>query len=177
MKSKAFVLVNLIITMTFLNIILLSAFTIQKRLINSSFIAVQNKATNSYIKSKDEIIDFELIKLFEQILPELEKENKYDGSRICEKVDARLRSFNFWTNTYDYSNMRTSVENNSKVMNGNILSFDISYKYDDFKRVSMYYELTFPTLQEEDINLIKQKNYRQVYEKYKDSIITKKIRY
>ena len=50
MKKRAFILVNLIVIMTFLNMIILSVLVIRGKVLNSSKLAIQNKSMELIVR-------------------------------------------------------------------------------------------------------------------------------
>lgn len=176
MKKRAFILVNLIVIMTFLNMIILTVLVIRSKALNSSKLAISNKAYEIYNKSKLEIIDSEILGRVKTSLKQLEDENNLDEKSLYNKMNAVSRFLIF--------NSEAGVKNDIRVQKigtavevGNTLSMKLSWKYDDYKENHIYYELTLPMLSKDDIEEIRTKNSENIYNKYKDKIIAKKYIY
>jgi hypothetical protein len=176
MKKRAFILVNLIVIMTFLNMIILTVLVIRSKALNSSKLAISNKAYEIYNKSKLEIIDSEILGRVKTSLKQLEDEKNLDEKSLYNKMNAVSRYLIF--------NSEASVKNDVRVQKigtavevGNTLNMKLSWKYDDYKENQIYYELTLPMLSKDDIEEIRTKNSENIYNKYKDKIIAKKYIY
>ena len=173
MKKRAFILVNLIVIMTFLNMIILTVLVIRGKALNSSKLAISNKAYEIYNKSK---LDSELLGKVKTSLKQLENENNLDEKSLYNKMNAVSRYLTF--------NSEAGVKNDIRVQKigtavevGNTLSMKLSWKYDDYKENHIYYELILPMLSKDDIEEIRSKNSENIFNKYKDKIIAKKYIY
>ena len=91
MKKRAFILVNLIVIMTFLNMIILTVLVIRSKALNSSKLAISNKTYEIYNKSKLEIIDSEILGRVKTSLKQLEDENNLDEKSLYNKMNAVSR--------------------------------------------------------------------------------------
>lgn len=176
MKKRAFILVNLIVIMTFLNMIILTVLVIRGKALNSSKLAISNKAMEIYNKSKSDIIDSEILGIVKTSLKQLEYAKELDEKSLYNKINGRFRSIRFDSDASVKNDMRIQKIGNA-VESGNKLSLKLSWKYDDYKQNQIYYELIFPLLSKEDIEEIRNKNSENIYNKYKDEIIAKKYIY
>ncbi|EFM38244.1 hypothetical protein HMPREF0379_2069 [[Eubacterium] yurii subsp. margaretiae ATCC 43715] len=176
MRKRAFILVNLIVIMTFLNMIILTVLVIRGKALNSSKLTISNKAMEIYNKSKSDIIDSEILGIVKTSLKKLEYAKELDEKSLYNKINGRFRSIRFDSDASVKNDMRIQKIGNA-VESGNKLSLKLSWKYDDYKQNQIYYELIFPLLSKEDIEEIRNKNSENIYNKYKDEIIAKKYIY
>lgn len=176
MKKRAFILANLIVIMTFLNMIILSVLVIRGKALNSSKLAIQNKSMEIYNKSKSDIIDSEILGIVKTSLKELEGARELDEKSLYNKINGKMRAISFDSEASVNNNM-SIIEIGSPIEKDNTLKIKLGWKYDDYKQNQVYYELVFPLLSQKDIMDIRDKKSQEIYNKYKDSIIKKKYIY
>ena len=176
MKKRAFILVNLIVIMTFLNMIILSVLVIRGKALNSSNLAIQNKAMEIYNKSKSDIIDSEILSIVKTSLKDLEGARELDEKSLYNKINGKMRAIRFDSDA-SVNNDMSIIEIGSPIEKDNTLKIKLGWKYDDYKQNQVYYELVFPILSQQDIMDIRDKKSQEIYNKYKDSIIKKKYIY
>ena len=176
MKKRAFILVNLIVIMTFLNMIILSVLVIRGKALNSSNLAIQNKSMEIYNKSKSDIIDSEILSIVKTSLKDLEGARELDEKSLYNKINGKMRAIRFDSDA-SVNNDMSIIEIGSPIEKDNTLKIKLGWKYDDYKQNQVYYELVFPILSQQDIMDIRDKKSQVIYNKYKDSIIKKKYIY
>lgn len=176
MKKRAFILVNLIVIMTFLNMIILSVLVIRGKALNSSNLAIQNKSMEIYNKSKSDIIDSEILSIVKTSLKDLEGARELDEKSLYNKINGKMRAIRFDSDA-SVNNDMSIIEIGSPIEKDNTLKIKLGWKYDDYKQNQVYYELVFPILSQQDIMDIRDKKSQEIYNKYKDSIIKKKYIY
>ena len=165
MKKKAFILVNVILIMSFLNVITLTTFTIHKKMINSSYEAIHKKSQNIYDESFLYLLD-EIINMKIKYIIENKDTNQSVSKTFFYDVFRNMNDIDFDKDILD--GVYVSFDGKLDVMSDHI-KFNIVYGNDSIKK-TVNYNIYLPMLNEDDIKFVNDNTGDRIYEKYKSLI-------
>lgn len=165
MKKKGFILVNVILIMSFLNVITLTTFTIHKKMINSSYEAIHRKSQGIYDESFLYLLDEVIHNNINNIIKTKDPSQSVSRTYFYD-IFRNMNNIVFDKDILD--GVYVSFDGKLDVMSDHI-KFNIVYGNDSIKK-TVNYNIYLPMLNEDDIKFVNDNTGDRIYEKYKSLI-------
>lgn len=170
MSKKGFVTVNVIIIMIFLNMILLTTFTMQRRMLNASYRAIELKSVKINSSSKKIVIDEYILR---KIKDDIVTKNKIIPSTtnpIKHSIDNTLWDI---VKSYPIIQGSTLYTSYTGTVSENTINFITDYT-DEARNIHyIRYCIVCPTATDIDRDFIENNDGNAIWDRYKDSIVMK----